>query len=250
MCRIRTRPVSPEKLRDPDTQLELLALWSGVADDMLNQPPPFMQNTDGDPFVLTTDDFALVGSRKEAAERLASLPGVQEPEEEGDGTAFVVTKAGNAAHRSWDNTIVGRIVLSATRLTVESNSTRRADSLRSAVETQLQGLVRFRMRKEENTNELMATAQAAAATGQERAHEPLPPEAVAAMRQFRERHMRDWLDDSIPALDGLTPREAARSTRARPKLEVLPKELEQSEASRPEQQRVDLRWLWDALAFS
>jgi hypothetical protein len=247
MCRVRTRAVSPEKLRDPDLQLELLALWSVVADDMRNQPPPSLQNTDGDPFVLTRDDFALVASRDEVAQRVASLTGVQKPEEEGDDTVFVLTKAGNATQRSWDNTVIGRIVLSATRLTIETNSTRRADSLRSLVETQLQGLVRFRLRKEENTAQLMESARASAATREEHADEPLPPEAVAALRGFRERHMRDWLDSAVPALDGLTPREAARLPRARPKLEILLKEFEQSEERLPEQERIDLRWLHEAL---
>lgn len=246
MCRVRTRPVSAEKLRDPDMQLELLALWSAIAANMLNQPPPVMQNTDGDPLVLTKDDFALVASRGEVAERLSTLSGVEEPEEEGDDTVFVVTKVGNATHRSWDNTIIGRIVLSEKRLIVETNSTRRADALRSAIETQLQGLARFRLRKEENTLQLMEAARAAPAPRAEPVNEP-PPEAIAALRQFRERHMKDWLDMAIPALGGLTPRDAARSPRARPKLEILLKEIEQSEERLPERQRIDLRWMRVAL---
>ena len=59
--------------------------------------------------------------------------------------------------------------------------------------------------------------------------------------------MKDWLDDAVPALDGLTPREAARLPRARPKLEILLKELEQSEERLPEQPRIDRRWLRGAL---
>jgi hypothetical protein len=147
---------------------------------------------------------------------------------------FVVTKAGNPRHRSWDNTVIGRIVVSETRLTVETNSTRRADSLQSAVETHLQGVVRFRLRKEENTAQLMATARESVATGPQRPDEMLPSEA-AALRQFRERHMRDWLEEAIPALDGLTPRQAAQLPRARRKLETLLKEFEQTEARLPEQ---------------
>lgn len=126
---------------------------------MLNEPPPLMQNTDGDPFQLTRDDIALQGSRADVIRRLGSLPGVQGPEQEGDDAVFVATKAGNAVHRSWDNTVVGNIVVSGTRLTVETNSTRRADSLRSVIESHLHGLVRFRLRKEENTAQLMAAGR-------------------------------------------------------------------------------------------
>ncbi|MGQ0642076.1 MAG: SEC-C metal-binding domain-containing protein, partial [Gemmatimonadaceae bacterium] len=140
MCRVRTRAVTQDKLRDPAVQLDLLALWNAAVQDIHNQPTPSLQNTDGDPFALTTDDFALVVSRDEVAHRLASVPGAQGPEHDGDSIVYVVTKAGNAKHRSWDNTIVGRIVLSATRLALETNSTRRADALRSLVETHLRGL--------------------------------------------------------------------------------------------------------------
>lgn len=80
--------------------------------------------------------------------------------------------------------------------------------------------------------------------------EALPPEALAVVRQFREQHMREWIESAVPALDGLTPREAARLPRARPKLETLLKEFEQSEARQPEEQRLDLRWVRDALGFS
>ncbi|MGQ0814826.1 MAG: hypothetical protein ACT4O1_10225, partial [Gemmatimonadota bacterium] len=249
ICRVRTRAVAREKLRDPDTQLDLLELWSAAVQRMLHQPPPTLQNTDGDPFVLTRDDFALLGPRDEVARQLASLPGVQEPEAEGDDTIFVVTKAGNAVHRSWDNTVIGRIVLSETRLSAETNSARRADALRFAIESQLQDLVRFRLRKEENTAQLLAAARASAGTRKQRPDEAVPPEAVDAVRQFREQHLKDWLDDHIPALDGLTPRQASQLPRARPKLEMLLKELEQSEARLPDDQRVDLRWLREALGL-
>lgn len=253
LCRVRTRPVTQDKLRDPEMQLDLLALWNAAVQNMLSQPAQSLQNTDGDPFALTTDDFALVGgaSRDEVANRLASLPGAEGPEHDGDDIAYAVTKAGNAMHRSWENTVVGRIVLSATRLTVETNSTRRADALRSTLETHLRGLVRFRLRKEQNTGQLIAAARA---QGRGRRHEPVseqpPPEALLALRQFRERHMIAWLDEPIPALGGLTPREAARSPRSRSQLEALLNEFDQHEARLPEQQRIDLRPVRSALGFS
>jgi hypothetical protein len=249
MCGVRTRRVPCAKLRDPEMQLELLALWNDAVDAMLDQPPPVLQNTDGDPFVLTRDDFALLAPHDEIARRLASLDGVQGPEQEGDDAVFTVTKAGNAVHRSWDNTVIGRILLTAERLAVDTNSTRRADTLRSAVESHLQGLVRFRLRKEENTAQMMTAARASSPAPSERARRPLPPEAVEMAREFREQHMRDWVDDQIPALGGLTPMEAARLPRARPKLEVLLKEMERSEARLPERERIDLGWLRETLGF-
>jgi hypothetical protein len=231
-------------------QLNLLDLWRQGLHDLLHRPLPTLQNTDGEPFVLTRDDFTLLAPRDQIARQLASLPDVHEAEPEGQDSVFTVTRAGNAKHRSWDNTIIGRMVLAQRRLTVETNSTRRADSLRSAIETQLSGLVRFRLRKEENTAQMLADARAAAPTSPPPPDEAAPPELAAEMRRFKEQHMRDWLGEAIPALDGLTPREAARLPRARPKLELLLKEFEQIEARMPEEQRIDLRWLRETLGFS
>jgi hypothetical protein len=249
LFRVRTRPVAPEKLRDPDMQLELLDLWSDAVQGMREQPPPVLQNTDGDPLQLTRDAFALLAPPAEVARRLASLPGVQEPELEGGQTSFTVVKAGNAVHRSWDNTVIGQLVLSSAGLRVETNSTRRADSLRALIESHLSGLVRFRLRQEQDSAQLIEGARASAAAGTPPSHEALPPDALAALRQFREQHMRDWLDMSLPALDGLTPREAARRPGPRRKLETLLKEFVRREANEPEQERIDLGWVREALGF-
>jgi len=213
---------------------------------VLHQAPPAMQNTDGDPFVLTTDDYELLAPYGDVSRRLETLAGVQAPEYHGDETVFVVTKPGNAQHREWENTVVGRIVLTPSRLRAETNSTRRADALRTTLELQLRGAVRFRLRSEANTKSLIEEARASGATSNRPVKEPMPPEAIAAVRAFRQQHMTAWLDDSIPALGGLTPREAARSPRDRPKLEVLLKEFERSEARLPVDEQIDLRPVFDA----
>ena len=151
------------------------------------------------------------------------------------------------AHRG-DNTIVGRIVVSATRLRAETNSARRADSLRAALESHLQGSVRFRLRKEENTAQLITEARESPAPPMER--EPLQPDALAAVREFRERQMAGWIGESIPALGGRTPLQAAGSPKARAKLATLLRELVQNEARLPEEQRIDLGRLRSALGFN
>jgi hypothetical protein len=255
LCRVRTRPVRRERLRGQGLQLALFALWSAVADSMQNQPPPVLENTDGDPMQATRDEYSLVASRDDVARGLQSVRGVEDPEVEAGNTVFTVTKAGNAMHGSWTNTIVARIVLSATRLSVETNSVRRADAMRATIDARLGGLVRFRLRKEDNTSQMVAAAMAGGAKSRDasprnRRGEGVDDESQAAVREFREQHMRGWIDDSIPALGGLTPREAARSPGIRPRLEALLKEFQQREAAQPESQRVDLKWIWDELGLS
>lgn len=249
LFRVRTRPVSVDKLRDPELQLDLIALWNLQVDALRRQPPPTMQNTDGDPLVLTTDDYELLAPHGDVSRRLESVDGAQEPERHSGETVFVITKPGNAQHREWENTVVGRIVLTPNRLRTETNSTRRANALRTALEMQLRGAVRFRLRSEANTKSLMEEARASPGPSKRPAKDPMPPEATAMVRAFRQQHMTAWLDDSIPALGGLTPREAARSPRDRQKLAVLLKEFERSEARLPVDEQIDLQPVFDALGF-
>lgn len=250
LCGVRTRAVSPDRLRDPDIQLELADMWSFAVDQMLVQPPPELHNTDGDPLVLTRDEFALVGAREEVARLLQTLDGAEEPELEGDDLVFVISKSGNAMHRSWDNTIVGRVVLSERALRVETNSTRRADSLRAAVERQLDALVRFRLRAEDNIEQMMEEMRSNPAPAKMPPHGDMPAEAAAIARELRQEHMRNWVDDSIPALGGLTPREAAKSKSGRRKLALLLKDIEHDEQALPPEERIDVGQLRERLGIA
>lgn len=247
ICRVRTRPPSIDKLQNTDIQLAIIDCWNATVAQMVTQQPPVMTNTDGDPIAMTTDRFDLLGPRDDVADRLKSMDGAEDPELERDDIVFAITKPANAVHREWSNTVIGRVVLSKARLVVETNSTRRADVLRTRLEKHLAGLIQFRMRGESNLDDLMERARESARSGSSRADDPPPPEAAAMMHEFRQQHMTAWLDDSIPALGGLTPRAAARTARGRHALEVLLKEFEQHEAHYPADQRIDIGGLRSAL---
>jgi hypothetical protein len=106
-------------------------------------------------------------------------------------------------------------------------------------------MVQFRLRSEANTAQLLAASRSK--DSKRPGKEPVPPEALEAMRAFRERHLHDWVDESIPALGGLTPRQAATTARGRKQLALLLKELDQTELRLPEEERIDLQWLREAL---
>ena len=249
MCRVRTRPAPVDTLRDPSMHRGLIIRWRRGVHLLYNRPAPVLQNTDGDALLLTTDDFDLIAPRADVVERLRSIPGGEESDAHGSDAEFVITRPGKAPHRSWDNTVVGRIVVKQQRMRVETNSTRRANALRATVETHLERMVRFRMREETNTDALMESARASAPGRESSKRDVRPPGAVAAMRAFREQHMTAWLDDSIPALDGLTPRHAATLPRMRRRLDVLLKEIEQSEARLPLDEQIDIQRLRVALGI-
>lgn len=75
------------------------------------------------------------------------------------------------------------------------------------------------------------------------------PEVLQMMADLEDRHYRGWLDESIPALSGRTPREAAKSKAMRARLIALIKDMQASSerarlAGRP---AYDFSWMWKEL---
>ena len=155
---------------------------------------------------------------------------------------------GNRRMKSWDNTIVGRVVIKGRRLKAESNSARRADALRSSLTLCLGELVRFRLREETSQAEMFRRAMESPAQQRDDALDE-SPEVAAMMKELKERQMLSWLDEEIPALNGLTPREAVRSPRSMKSLELLLREFENHEARLPEEERFDIDRLREQLGI-
>jgi hypothetical protein len=85
-----------------------------------------------------------------------------------------------------------------------------------------------------------------------RAEEPVPPaEAGRILAEFKARHYGAWLDVPLPALDGRTPRHAARLKTLRQRLIDLLKELENHEArtATPDAPAYDLGSMWRELGL-
>jgi hypothetical protein len=247
ICRVRTRPVNRDRLRELLTQLALIHIWRALVERARNRPMPQFTNTDGDPLVVTTDYFEVDGTNPGALlSRLRSLDGAEDPQrDQSDPNAMVITitKPGNTRMKSWDNTVVGRLVIKGSRMRAESNSTRRADSLRGRIELHLKGLVRHRLREEKNPAELIERASKQSPRLGRRSPVAHQPELKEIEQEIKERHMLEWLDDEIPALGGLTPRQAAKMRRSRAALDLLLREFEYREARLPADERFDINRL-------
>ena len=236
----------------PAIQLALFALWNAAVERMVNQPPPVLKNTDGDPMQLTSDEYGLVASREEVARALASVPGVEEPELGSGNTVFTVTKPGNKLNNSWDNTIVARIVLSARRMSVETNSVPRGWIAPSSTPAGRVGPVPPAQGREHGSSWMAAAMAVRARTRDARAR----PNAVNIVATSRSRGARvsraayEGVGRRVdPALDGMTPRAAARSPRVRSRLETLLKEFVQHEAPIP-RRAIDLEWIREELGLA
>jgi hypothetical protein len=188
-----------------------------------------LHNTDGDPFLLTVDHFAFAPSKREDLEqRIQKLLWCESAEELPDGSrVFPFVRHGKRSRMGPDSTLYGRIVVSAERCLVETNSELRADVLRSRLEGICGALVQHRLREHRDPLSMAADAE----LSDEREDASPPAELVELAREQHARMMQEWLDLGIPALKGKTPREAARTKRGREKVDLLLRDMELMQAS-------------------
>lgn len=214
---------------------EILALYHRLVHEALHPAPLRLQNTDGDPLAPTTLEFKVRCSVREAFGRLKPLSleddenGLLESASWSDtgeltGVELVWSKRGNKLHREWDNTTLGTLALSPGRLSVSVNSTKRARRVRRLVEKYLGADVMFQRETTESIEALLDAARHDGARGEDAGAGP-PVEDTAEGRamidEMSRRHWEAWFDEKIPALGGVTPREAAKTPVGRERLEAL-----------------------------
>jgi hypothetical protein len=230
----RRTAVAPERLRESKIAWKMLNAWSDAIER--SRMVPTLVNTDGDPLLLTQDCWSFArAQRQEIVAQIETIEGT-EAEESESGDVFAVLREGNRQHKDWDNTIIGRIEISDVAIVADTNSIARADALRLRIEEACHGLLR--RGKRSHTDPTAALAKPAEAS---RAPARTPtPEEQAIVLEYKERHYAGWLHDSIPALGGKTPPEAARTKNGRENLEIILKEIELTESHEPEPARYDV----------
>jgi hypothetical protein len=80
----------------------------------------------------------------------------------------------------------------------------------------------------------------------------LPPDVERELVQdYMDRHYREWPDEPLPALDGLTPREAARTPKGRRQVADVLRTIENSQARERLESgsAYDVSWLWEELGL-
>lgn len=206
-----------ERSRTP----HLLSSWDAAVSEMALKAasPMKLTNTDGETVVFVEERFKLRRGAKDAVvSRLMGIEGTLLEEDTAKECAVTFTKPGNAVHRSWKQTCIGSARVTRSKLTLSANSRERADRLRDLVARELAALVTHAGREEKPPPERRGGENLAIDA------QPLagPPDPEALVRQ----HLRGWLDEPLPALNGLSPRKAAGSPAERESLHWLLKELE------------------------
>jgi len=124
---------------------EIRTVYLDIRDAMF--APKTLTNTDGELFAFYTLTFRI-GSAQLALDALAPLAFgfakdelIQDAQWNADGSLHSVEfnwlGKGNKMHKEWDNTVLGRLVISANTLVVEVNSANRAKTIREQIEKRL-----------------------------------------------------------------------------------------------------------------
>lgn len=170
-------------------------------------PMPRLQNMEGEPLLFVTATYRVADPAAAAGALGRKL------RDDGDGR-FVETFERRGQH--WTR---GSIMLEGDRATIEANSAKRAARLERTLLRAAPG-ARLIRREERGVEEALAQ-QRASSKPAEAIDVAAPPELADAMEQVMRRFETSWVDESIPALGGLTPRQALTDPKARPELEAL-----------------------------
>jgi SEC-C motif-containing protein len=246
---VRAAKVKPERLHEASADGTLFRIWQEAVDASDARPAPRLQNTDGEDFILTVDRFDVAaGKADQVVARLLALPDASRDVDEKDGGITISFIREGNAKGLLPTTLVGRATLEGGVLRLETNSRERADRLRTLVAERLRPLASFRIR--EHTDPVSRLGEDASPREPRALGEPMPPEVLEVVKRMQAEHYQRWLDEEIPALGGLTPRQAAEKKGApRKRLELLLAEIEHAEAGQPEAQRFDVAVLLHELGL-
>ena len=257
---VRRRLMTRQDLDDFDT--EIRDLYFEIAAELLDPTPPRLCNTDGDPVALTTLTYELTMPVTGAFERLAPLAvangedHVDDIARDPSGAVTTATlswvKAGNRQHKNWTNTVLGTLRLESGRLMADVNSARRAEKLKREIAKRLGTTARLTDTTVVDPSSAIEerTRQGGPRERQEEPPTERPAELQAIEEQLLREHWVAWLDTRVPALGNKTPRQAARTSGGRERLEALLAEFDRRAANGPSSIAAHLAEIRDVLALT
>jgi len=233
--------VTRETLHDYD--IELRTLYFDLRAEVLDPAPPRIQNTDGDPLQMTRLHYALHCPVREALDALLPLTleddrdsfydeGTHNSQGELIAVDIPWKMEGNRQNPGWDNTVLGHIEIDGDTLTVSVNSQPRAEKIEALIADLLGKQAELKRQEIESLDSLREKADRRKRTAEGAEEEALQrelmaqPEARARMQEMMDEHWRTWPDIPLPALGGVSPREAAKTPLGRERLEALLLEFE------------------------
>ncbi len=197
---------------------------------------PKLVNMDGDPIMAFRLTFSLKeGCSFQVNRILSSIPDMNKSS---DTTFDLVVDTKDRMDTTLDNILISTFELSEENLVAVVNSENRAERIIALIEDNLGDLV-----KSVDQEPISFDPDA---MHKKTEQDDIPMEVKEEiMANFLDAHYTKWMDIPVPALDGMTPRQAAKKPGSRKKLIRLMKEME----SRPSFGGIDYdtSWLWEEL---
>lgn len=226
--------------REPDDppamwDVDIRDLYFKLIERFLDPRPPELQNTDGEPLKLQRMSFDLDDAERALAV-LASGENDADVERTADGrlerARFSWTRPGNRLHASWENTILGNIEITSTRLVAHVNSDGRAAALREFVEKRLGSAARYRGSEAVELPGPDAGEELEAGSRDDGAPQDLAelPEVREHLSRMLEKHYENWVTQKLPALGNRRPIDVVGERNGREKVEALVLEMERGAA--------------------
>ena len=240
-----------------EMDLEIRQSFMDEVNHLLQNPYPQLKNTDGEAFSINKVCYTLTCTPQRAFDALAELAiGIDKSELSQDGIydannqlieiEFPWLVVGNRSHKDWENTVHGTIVIKEHSLTIEANSAARAKAALAEINARLTIQEATYLHTEQKSiEELMS---------EPRENKSIPgadsPQLQAMLKELSARHWNEWLDSKIPALNHVTPREAAKTVAGRERLEALFVDFHQKNLSGFSDCPVDLHYLRQELGMT
>lgn len=230
---------------------ELIECFFEVIEEYHNQPAPQFNNTDGDPMIFSKSYFKISSSPIEVFNKLLPLTLSEDPDEflcdaelnsSGDVNKidFPWLKKGNKLHKSWDNTVMGHMVVEGNRLTLETNSENRTEKGKQLLKKYLGNDIVFQQTLLQTPEQKLQSTPQSNNILEEEDELMESPEVQEQLKQMVSAHWKNWFDEKIPALNNKTPRQSAKTRDGRELLEALFIQYENFDANKSNKYNPDI----------
>jgi len=220
------------------------ALW--VRMNFRQSRPPMLANTEGDPLMQIDLEWEVVPGKVPELRR--RLDGAEELQSDDHGS-WVFLGPGTGAFSQ--GVLRGAIELEGDTLSVSVNSERREKEITAYLKELAGDCLGHSSRTAiELTPENIERLSREHRVSREPAPEVPPELEEQLLHEVLQRHYTAWVHESLPALGGKTPTEAAADPAMREKLVALLKDLELHHATAPPPMGTyDPSWLWEELGL-
>jgi hypothetical protein len=242
-CQWSDEEVGDMAASEVDAQLPelLFTFWVCETYQALVHPMimPTLANKEGDLFQLIKIKFPMAINDKATIEHcLNADPSL---DLNSDTNEWVWLDSEKDKVTLFETTVLGHISLTDKHLIATVNSSERAEIIKSKLNEMLADRIGSPLAIHENIQAMMGDMSAKERPPSEQID---APELITA---YLDQHYRKTLDEPIPMLNDLTPRECSKRTGQRAMLIQWLKELENNTAAVEHMAHYDFKWMWKEL---